>query len=256
MRPSKTIMWLACAAFLLTGSCYSPRMPRMSAQQPSAAPANEQEFLDAIKKGNSARVGELLKQNPALIKARTKKGTTPVMLAMFNRHKEIAELLATGIETNIFEATALGRVERVRELLKKDPTLVKAFSPEGFTALHGNLNHTDVVQLLIDKGADINVMSNNAFLATPLQSAIAMGWTDAAKLLIARNANVNCRGEGGGSPLHEAAGNGQIELAKLLLDHGANLNAKDDHGKTPLTIALEYKQTDMAKFLRDRKAIQ
>jgi ankyrin repeat protein len=256
MHASKTIIWLACAAFLLTGSCYSPRMLRMYAQQPSAAPSSEEEFLDAIKKGNSARVSDLLKQNPDLIKVRTKKGTTPVMLAMFSRHKEIAELLATGIETNIFEATALGRIERVRELLKKDPTLVKAFSPEGFTALHGNLNHTDVVQLLIDKGSDINAVSNNAFLATPLQSALAMGWTDAAKLLIARNANVNCRGEGGGTPLHEAAGNGQIELAKLLLDHGANLNAKDDHGKTSLTIALEYKQTEMAKFLRDRKAIQ
>jgi ankyrin repeat protein len=256
MHSSKTIIRLACAAFLLTGSCDSPRMPRTHAQQPSAAPISEEEFLDAIKKGNSARVSELLKQNPDLIKARTKRGTTPVMLALFSRHKETAELLATGIETNIFEASALGRIERVRELLKKDPALVKSFSPEGFTALHGNLNHTDVVQLLIDKGADINAVSNNAFLATPLQSAVAMGWTDAAKLLIASNANVNCRGEGGGTPLHEAAGNGQIELAKLLLDHGANLNAKDDNGKTALTIALEYKQTEMATFLRDRKAIQ
>jgi ankyrin repeat protein len=256
MYASKTIMRLTCAAFLLTGSCYSAAMPGIYAQQPSAAPSSEEEFLEAIKKGNSSRVGELLKQNPDLIQARTKQGTTPVMLAMFSRHQEIAELLATGIETNIFEATALGRTERVRELLKKDPTLVKAISPEGFTALHGNLNHTDIVQLLIDKGADINAVSNNAFVATPLQSALAMGWTDAAKLLIARNANVNFRGEGGGTPLHEAAGNGQIELAKLLLDHGAKLNARDDRGKTPLTIALEYQQAEMAKFLRDRKAIQ
>src|SRR5437762_10040825 len=134
MNAPKIIMRLTCVAVLLTGWCYGPEI---RAQQSGAAPGSEQEFLDAIKKGNSARVGELLKQNPALIKARTKKGTTPVMLAMFNRHKEIAELLATGIETNIFEATALGRIERVRELLKKDPTLVKAFSPEGFTALHG-----------------------------------------------------------------------------------------------------------------------
>jgi len=150
----------------------------------------------------------------------------------------------------------LGRIERVRELLKKDPTSVKAFSPEGFTALHGNLNHTDVVELLIDKGADINAVSNNAFLATPLQSALAMGWTHAAKLLIARNANVNCRGEEGGTPLHEVAGNGQIELARLLLDNGANINAKDDNGKTPLTIAVQSKQTAMSKFLRDHQANQ
>jgi len=62
---------------------------------------------------------------------------------------------------------------------------------------------------------------------------------DLARLLIDRGANVNCRGEEGGTPLHEAAGNGNLDLAKLLIEHGANINAKDDHGKTPLTIALE-----------------
>ena len=253
MNAPKIFVRLSWVIVVLTAFC-----PGLTAygQQSTTPPTAEQEFLDAIEKGNTAKVGELFKQNPALIKARTKKGTTPVMLAMFNRHKEIAELLAIGIETNIFEATALGRIERVRELLKKDPTLVKAFSPEGFTALHGNLNHTDVVELLIDKGADINAVSKNAFLATPLQSAVAMGWTDAAKLLIARNANVNCRGEEGGTPLHEVAGNGQIELAQLLLDHGANINAKNNTGKTPLTIAVEYKQTAMAKFLRAHQATQ
>jgi ankyrin repeat protein len=141
----------------------------------------EQQFFEAIKTGNGDKVDELLKQELGLINARTKKGTTPVMLAMFSRHKEIAELLANGIETNIFEATALGRIDRVRELLKQDPALVKAFSPEGFTALHGNLNHTDVVELLIDNGAISMRFQEQCFLATPLQSALAMGWTDAAK---------------------------------------------------------------------------
>jgi uncharacterized protein len=253
MNTSGTIIRLTCLALLLTGPCNGPRT---HAQQSSTAQSIEQQFFEAIKKGDADKVGELLKQEPGLIKARTKKGTTPVMLALFSRHKEIAELLATGIETNIFEATALGRIDRVRELLKKDPALVKAFSPEGFTALHGNLNHADVVEVLLDNGADINAVSKNNFTATPLQSALAMGWTDAARVLIARNANVNCRGDEGFTPLHEAAGNGQIEMAKLLLDHGADLNAKEDHGKTPLTIALEYKQTEMAKFLRDRKATQ
>ncbi len=251
-----TTKWISGLAFLVCLSglhCYGAGV---LAQQNSTAPSIEEQFFDAIKKGNGEKVGELLKQEPELIKARTKKGTTPVMLAMFNRHKEIAEVLATGIETNIFEATALGRVERVRELLKKDPTLVKAFSPEGFTALHGNLNHTDIVGVLLDSGADINAVSKNKFVATPLQSALAMGWSDTAKLLIARNANVNCRGDEGFTPLHEAASSGQLEIVKLLLERGANINAKSDSGKTPLTIALEFKQTETEKFLRDHKAIQ
>ena len=253
MNAPTTILRLALVALFLPGSCYAPRM---NAQQPGAANP-EQEFLDAIKKGNSTRVDELLKQNPALIKARTKKGVTAVLVAVYSRHSEIAEsLLAAGIEPNIFEAAATGRVERVRQLLKKNPDLVKAYTPDGWTALHLNFGHLEIVKLLLDSGADINSLSMNGFSATPLQGAAAAKRIDLARLLIDRGANVNCRGEEGVSPLHEVAGNGELEFAKLLLEHGANINAKDDHGKTPLTIALEYKQTEMAKFLRDRKATQ
>jgi ankyrin repeat protein len=252
MPATKTIMRLTLTALLLTGPCYAPRT---QAQQ-SGTPSNlEQEFLDAIKKGNSARVAELLKQDSALIGARTKNGITPVLLAVYAHHPEIAEsLLATGIEPNIFEAAATGRVERVRELLKENPELIKAYSPDGWTPLHLNFGNLEIVKLTLDSGADIDAVSRNKFTATPLQGAAAMEKVDLARLLIARGANVNCRGEEGGSPLHEAAGSGQIEFARLLLDHGANINAKDDLGKTPLTIATEFKKTEMAKFLRDHGA--
>jgi ankyrin repeat protein len=226
--------------------------------QPSNSPATpEQEFLDSIRKGNGARVSEMLKQNPVLIKATTKNGTTPVLLAVYARHPEIAEsLLATGIEPNIFEAAATGRLDRIRVLLDKNPELVKAYSPDGWTALHLNFGNLEGVKLLLDRGADINAVSKNKLSATPLQGAAAFQKIDLAKLLIERGANVNCRGEEGGSPLHEVAGNGQIEFAKLLLDHGADINAKDNNGKTPLTVALENKQTETAKFLRSQNATQ
>src|SRR6266576_5387347 len=132
MNAPKIIMRLTCVAVLLTGWCCGPEI---RAQQSGAAPGSEQEFLDAIKKGNSARVGELLKQNPELIKASTKNGTTPVLLAVYARHPDIAEsLLAAGIEPDIFESAALGKVERVRELLKQHPELANAFSSDGWTA--------------------------------------------------------------------------------------------------------------------------
>lgn len=254
MIASKTIIQLTLVALLFGGPCYAPRT---HAQQAGTPTAPEQEFLDAIKKGNSVRVSELLKQTPSLIKARTSSGITPVLLAVYAHHPEIAEaLLATGIEPNIFEAAATGRVERVRELLKKNPELVKAYSPDGWTALHLNFGNLEIVKLTLDSGAEIDAISKNKFVATPLRGAAAMEKVELARLLIARGANVNCRGEEGGTPLHEAAGNGNLEFAKLLLDHGANVNAKDDKGKTPLTIALEYKKAPVVVLLREHGATE
>src|SRR5262249_39829640 len=147
-------------------------------------------------------------------------GTTPVLLARYTNHKELAEsLLATGIEPTIFEASALGHLEQVQKLLRNDPTLARAFSPDGWTALHLNWGNTQIAELLLDSGADINAVSKNKFVATPLQSAVAGKWSDSARLLIARKANVNCRGDDGGSPLHEAAFSGQLEIAMLLIEH-------------------------------------
>ncbi len=227
------------------------------AQQPTAALSAEQEFFDAIKKGDSARVSELLKQQPGLIKTSNKRGITPVLYAVYAKHPEIAEsFIATGIELNIFEAVATRRIDLVRELLKRDPSLIHAWSSDGWTALHLNFNNLEMAKLLIDSGADLNLNSKNKLNATPLQGAAANNWIDLAKLYLSRGANVNCRSEEGGSPLHEAAGNGFLEFAKLLLENGASVNQKDDNGKTPLTIALEYKKDEVAKFLLEHHAIQ
>jgi uncharacterized protein len=254
MNGIKLSMRLGLIVCLLVASGF---MQTAYAQQPTTDTSVEQEFLDAIRKGNSERVGELLKQQPTLVKASTKNGTTPILLAVYADHLDIAEsLLAAGIEPNIFEAAATGQIQRVRELLKKDRTLAKAYSPDGWTALHLNWGHLDIVELLLDNGADINAVSKNKFVATPLQGAAVGKRIELARLLIARGAKVSPRGEGGDSPLHECAGNGAIEIARLLLDHGADINAKNDEGKTPLAIALEYKQPVMVTLLRERGAVQ
>ncbi len=227
------------------------------AQQSTAAPSAAEQFFDAIKKGDSARVAELLKQQPALIKASNKRGITPVLYAVYAKHPEIAEsFIVTGIELNIFEAVATRRIDLVRQLLKKDPSLIHAWSPDGWTALHLNFNNLEMAKLLIDSGADLNLNSRNKLNATPLQGAAANNWVELAKLYLSRGANVNCRSEEGGSPLHEAAGNGFLEFAKLLIENGANVNQKDDNGRTPLTIAMEYKKAEIAKLLREHGATQ
>src|SRR5215813_4522877 len=136
MKPLRMILRVSFATIVVTTVGLGVVVP---SRQSSSAPTPEQEFLDAIRKGNAARVSELLKQNPALNRATTKNGTTGVLLAVYARHPEIAELLlATGIDPSVFEAAATGRLERLRELVKKNPELVKAYSPDGWTALHLN----------------------------------------------------------------------------------------------------------------------
>jgi ankyrin repeat protein len=227
------------------------------APQPGEAGNTGPEFFQAIREGNRARVEEFLRQDPALIRATTKNGTTPVLYAVYAKHPDIAEsLIARGIEPNIFEAAATGRIGRVRELLKKDPGLIRAFSPDGWTALHLNFNNLEMAKMLIDAGANLDVNSRNQLNATPLQGAAAGNWIDLAKLYLSNGANVNCRSEEGGTPLHEAAGNGFLDFARLLLDHKADVNARDDKGKTPLTVALEFKQSEVAAFLRAHGGLQ
>lgn len=80
MNATKRISLLALLTCL---SCAAYFSPLTFGRQNSAAPDVEREFFDAIKKGNSERVGELLKQRPALFQASTRNGTTPLLYAVF-----------------------------------------------------------------------------------------------------------------------------------------------------------------------------
>jgi len=256
MKMTMIVKRAGFAILVMLGSAYNAAVQAQPATTTTPATA-EQEFFEAIKKGNSARVSELLKQQPSLIKATYKNGITMVMLAVYAHHPEIAEsFIATGIEPNIFESAATGRVDRLRELIKKNPELVHAWSPDGWTALHLNFNHPEVAKLLIDAGADLNLNSRNKLNATPLQGAAANNWIELATLYLSHGANVNCRSEEGISPLAEAAANGFPDFAKLLINNGANVNQKDDKGKTPLAYAEEYKHPEIAKLLRDHGAVE
>ncbi len=219
----------------------------------------KQEFLKAVTDGDVAKVRVLLKKKPSLATATDQNGVSALLLAVYHGRNEVANLLlASRIELNIFEASATGRTERLRALLKNSPDLANAFAPDGFTplGLAAFFGHRETVEALLDGGAKVNVSSRNVLKAVPLRSAAVAGHLDIARLLIARGAEVDARGEGGYTSLHEVAGGGRIEFAKLLLDHGADINARGDDGKTPLTIAMESNQTEMANFLRGRGGVQ
>ena len=69
--------------------------------------------------------------------------------------EEAAPLIARGAVVDIFAAAHLGMVERVRELLDADPTLVSARGGDGKTALHC-ARTVDIARLLVERGAAID----------------------------------------------------------------------------------------------------
>ena len=65
------------------------------------------------------------------------------------------ELLAAGPELDVFEAAAVGKTDRLRELLDEDPALANAWATDGFQplGLACFFGHVEVARLLVERGA-------------------------------------------------------------------------------------------------------
>jgi uncharacterized protein len=142
----------------------------------------------------------------------------------------VTKLLAAEPDLNIFEAAALGRVERLRELLSDDAGLANAFGDDGFQPLglacfFGQL---EAARMLLEAGADPNTLARNESIqSNALHAAVAAENKPAAtrlaltKLLLDYRADPNARQGGGFRPIDAARQNGDDQLERLLIARGA-----------------------------------
>lgn len=138
------------------------------------------------------------------------------------------ELLAGNPELDVFEAAAVGKVDRLRELLVEDPSLANAWAEDGFQplGLASFFGHLEAARLLVERGAEVNSASRNEMKVMPLHSAAATGDSEAryelAKLLLEHGADPNVRQQDRFTPLMEADQLGDDRLRELLVEHGAS----------------------------------
>jgi len=151
-----------------------------------------------------------------------------VLQAIYQRDQaRVDELLAREPELDVFEAAAVGRTERLRELLDDDPALANAWAEDGFQplGLASFFGHVDAARLLVERGAEVNSASRNDFKVMPLHSAAATGDPEAryelAKLLLEHGADANARQQDDFTPLMAADQHGDKHLRSLLVEHGA-----------------------------------
>ena len=154
---------------------------------------------------------------------------------LYEGDRDAADRLAEDAELTIFEAAALGRLDRVHELLLLEAGFVDLWSPDGFTALHlaAFFGSEEVAAELVRGGADIHAVSRNPNLRVqPIHSAAAANHSGIVRMLLDGGADPNAVQEGGFRPIHAAAQNGNDELYELLIARGADPEAATDDGRT------------------------
>lgn len=142
----------------------------------------------------------------------------------------LVHLRAKGAYVDICTACAIGDIDRVTELLDEDPSLVNKLSdyvtyyigsgsPLKNAASRG---HIDIVQLLLDRGADPNLPEEHiAPRGHALHSAVYNGHIEIVKLLLAYGAYPNVPVESSADTLSAAISRDDKPMIELLCMHGA-----------------------------------
>ncbi len=148
--------------------------------------------------------------------------------------------------TPLHLAATLGLYDMANMLIQKGANVNSGMGifSRGNTPIQRAVEKGDIkiVELLIQKGADIHI--KNYMEETLLFHATTK---EVAELLIEKGIDVNhVSNSSGWTALHEAA---TPEVAEVLISKGAKLNIKDKMERTPLDRAIEDERMDVAHFL-------
>lgn len=151
--------------------------------------------------GRVNAVIEAIDRDGSLLKAHSGDGWTPLHLAAFFGHPELAAaLLDRGADVNARSTNSMKN------------------TPLHAAAAGGNI---ELVRLLLERGADANATQERGW--TALHAAAQSGNREMVEVLLAHGAHVNTRAENNQAALDLALTKGHQDIARLLDELGAKL---------------------------------
>jgi ankyrin repeat protein len=200
-------------------------------------------------------------------------GTTPLIMAIVNRHNDIAVLLIEkGAELNAADATGTTALYAAVDL-RQLGSLINRPTPKPT----GEIDNETIVSMLLDRGANPNARLRLPVLprfhnagdaqlgegATPLMRAARGKDIAIMRLLFAKGADPNLATKNYMTPLMFASTGGgrnrgpdaqAIEAVNMCLEHGADVRAFNNTGATALHIAAEAGADALVKLLAEHGA--
>lgn len=174
-------------------------------------------------------------------------GKDKLLLAESYLNARIAADIEAAERQVLMAAVTRGDIAEVRRLLDEGAEVDERFPRvNGFNDAHTPLlvaardGHTEIVQLLLEAGADVNAVEPT-FGAVPLHKSVYNGHVAATRIIADwPGVNLNFQGATNGyTPLHDALWHGYDLCAHTVLDAGASVALLGHDGKSPLDLAVE-----------------
>ena len=213
-------------------------------------------FLDKLRSGELADARTILKADPGLAQFREPNGVSAVIIARQLGHADFAQEIADahpGID--LWEAAAIGDLRRTTELLDAGEA-VNAPNADGYTplGLAVHFGHLEEARLLLERGANPNVIGGGERAMMPIHLALANGHKEIAVLLLEKGAEPDEPNGDDWTPLHYVATSGDLETAQRLIKAGARTGYANKEGKTALEIAEDNGFGEVARVLAESAA--
>lgn len=207
-----------------------PRNPGGTALAPT--------LVAAIEAGDEAAARALVDTDPSVVLTEFEGGSIVRRAARAGFCALVAHIVDLDLGLTLGDAATAGDAVRVQHLVDERPDAVRDVADDGYTGLHlaAYYGHVKVAELLLNRGAEVDAVSANAFAMQPLHAAASQGHRVVVHLLLDHGADIDAPMAGGYRPLHSAADGGHPEVVQLLLDRGADPNGRTDTGQLAVDV--------------------